>query len=73
MGINRVYGHSISSEYVNNCIDGFEVTQRKLISSPISRLYMSSNTIIAPYISSLYFMFASPLCVKWIRDTFVLR
>ena len=35
--------------------------------------YMTSNAIIAPYISSLYFMFASPLCEKWNRDTFVLR
>ena len=73
MGIKRVYGHSISSEYVNNCIDGFEATQRKLTSSLRGRLYMSLNTIIAPYISSLYFMFASPLCAKWNRDTFVLR
>ena len=73
MGIKRVYGHSISSEYVNNCIDGFEATQRKLTSSLRGRLYMSSNTIIAPYISSRYFMFASPLCAKWNRDTFVLR
>ena len=29
MGIKRVYGHSISSEYVNNCIDGFEATLRE--------------------------------------------
>ena len=61
MGIKRVYGHSISSEYVNNCIDDFEATPRKLTSSLRGRLYMSSNTIIAPYISSRYFMFASPL------------
>ena len=74
MGIKRVYGHSISSEYyVNNCIDGFEATQRKLTSSLRGRLHMSSNTITAPYISSLYFMFGSPLCEKWNRDTFVLR
>ena len=73
MGIKRVYGHSISSEYANNCIDGFQATQRKLTSSLRGRLYMSSNTLIAPYISSLYFMFASPLCAKWNRDTFVLR
>ena len=26
MGIKRVYGHSISSENVNSCIDGFEAT-----------------------------------------------
>ena len=73
MGIKRVYGHSISSESVNNCIDGFEATQRKLTCSLRGRLYMSSNTIIAPYISSLYSMFASLLCAKWNRDTFVLR
>ena len=29
MGIKRVYGHSISSEYVNNCIDGFEATLKE--------------------------------------------
>ena len=72
MGIKRVYGHSISSVYVNNCIYGFEATQRKLTSSPRGRLYKSSNSIIAPYISSLYFMFVSPLCEKWNRHTFVL-
>ena len=72
MGIKRAYGHSISSEYVTNCIDGFEATQRKF-SSLRGRLYMSLNSIIAPYISSLYFMFASLLCAKWNRDTFVLR
>ena len=63
MGIKRVYGHSISSEYVNNCIDGFEATQRKLTSSLRGRLYMSSNTIIAPYISSLYLCLPA-LCVR---------
>ena len=73
MGIKRVYGHSISSAYVNNCIDDFEATQRKLSSSLRGRLYMSSDIIIAPYISSLYFRFTSPLCAKWNRDTFVLR
>ena len=49
------------------------MSQRKLTSSLRGRLYMSSNTIIAPYISSLYFMFARTLCAKWNRDTFVLR
>ena len=73
MGIKRVYGYSISSKYVDNCIDGFEATQRKLTSSLRGRLYLSSNTIITPYISSLYFMFASPLCAKWNCDTCVLR
>ena len=29
MLIKRVYGHSISSEYVNNCIDGFEATVKE--------------------------------------------
>ena len=72
MGIKRVYGHSISSEYVNNCIDGFGAAQRKLTASLRGRLCLSTNTIIAPYVSSLYFMFASPLCEKWNRDTFAL-
>ena len=72
MGIKRVYGHSISSECVNNCIDGFGATQRKLTASLRGRLCMSTNTIIAPYVSSLYFVFASPLCKKWNRDTFAL-
>ena len=72
MGIKRVYGHSISSEYVNNCIDGFGTTQRKLTASLRCRLCMSTNTIIAPYVSSLYCMFASPLCEKWNRGTFAL-
>ena len=71
IGIKRV-GHSISSEYVNNCIDGFGATQRKITASLRGRLCMSTNTIIAPYVSSLYFMFASPLCEKWNRDTFAL-
>ena len=34
-GIKRVYGHSISSEYVNNCIDGFGATQTKLDSKQV--------------------------------------
>ena len=72
MGIKRVYGHSISSEYVNNYIDGFGATQKKLTASLRGRLCMSTNTIIAPYVSSLYFMFASSLCEKWNRDTFAL-
>ena len=67
MRIKRVHGHSISGEYVNNCIDGFGATQRKLTASLRGRLCMSTNTIIAPYVSSLYFMFASPLCEKWNR------
>ena len=48
MRIKRVYGHRISSKYVNNCIDGFEATQRKLTFSLRGRLYMSSNNIIVP-------------------------
>ena len=72
MGIKRMYGHSLSSEYVNNCIDGFGATERKLTVSLRGRLCMSTNTIIAPLVSSLYFMFASPLCEKWNRDTFAL-
>ena len=64
MLIKGVYGHSMSSEYVNNCIDGFGATQRKLTASRRGRLCLSTNTIIAPYLSSLYFMFASP----WVRN-----
>ena len=71
-GIKRVYGHSISSEYVSSSIDGFGATQRKLTTSLRGRLCMSTNTIIAPYVSSLYFMFAGPLCKKWNGDTFTL-
>ena len=72
MGLKRVHGHSISSEYVNNCVDGFKAIQRKLTSSLRGRLCMRTNIITALHVSSLFFMFASPLCEKWNRDTFVL-
>ena len=72
MGIKRVHGHSISNEYVNNCIDGFEATQRKLTSSLRGGLYKSTNTIIAPYISSLYFFFFFFFCHGKFIDTYII-
>ena len=73
MGIKRVYGHIISSEYLNNCIDGFEATQRKLISSlEIAYVYIQTPSLHHTYVPSQYFMFTSPLCEKWNRDTFAL-
>ena len=53
MRIKRMYGHSISGEYVNSCFDGFEAIQMKLTSSLRGCLHKGSNTIIAPYVSSL--------------------
>ena len=72
MGIKRMYEYSISSQYVNNCIDGFVATQIKLTSNLRGRLYMSSNKINAPHVSLLYYMFESPLYEKWNQNNFVL-
>ena len=37
----------------------------KMISSLRGRLYKSVNTVVASYVSSLYFILSSPLCAKW--------
>ena len=64
MGISRGYGHGISREYCTNKIDGFEALLREMISSLRGRLHKSANTVVASYVSSLYFMLSSSLCAK---------
>ena len=72
MGIIRGYGHSISSEYYTNNIDGFEAVLRKMTTSLRGWLHTGLNTVAASYVSSPYFMLSSPLCVKWNREALIL-
>ena len=72
MGITREYGHSKSSEFCTNNIDGFKAVLRKIISSLRGRLHKNVNTLVASYVSSPYFMLSSPLCAKFNMETLIL-
>ena len=72
MGIIRGYGHSISSEYCTNNIDGLEADLRKMISSLRGWLHKSVNTILASYVSAHISCYQVPYVLNGIWKLLIL-
>ena len=63
MGIKKVYGHSISSEYVNNCIDGFEANSEKInFQSERSPVYELKHHYCSLHIITVFYVCQPFVC-----------
>ncbi len=61
---------SISSQYVQNNLDGFQVTRRKGITSFRNRMFSCDNSFVKAVRISSHFMFSSQLQTTWYKLIF---